>query len=143
MSMYNLMFGSTQQKLPILALAGVDPERVGRFRDLWLEKSEVEGELILAIYTRNGGGNRQDYFEEIQYLHGLPGFVSDRDDEFDSTYATFRIRLTPASLSAKALALSDLSPEETWEIFQTHATEPVNTDERWQGAIADLGKGVA
>lgn len=100
-----MLFGPTRHKIPALAVCGIDPEQVGRFRDVWVERDgDSADSVILALYTRNGGGNRQDYQDQIGYLHSLPTFVSDR--------------------------------EETWAGFRLAAVSPINTDERWQTALA-------
>ena len=56
-----------------------------RFRDCYL--SEDKGHI--EIYTRVGGGNREYYADEIEKLCSMPTYVSDEDDDFDCTYATF------------------------------------------------------
>ena len=56
-----------------------------RFRDCYLsyDKEHIE------IFTRVGGGNRDEYEDEIEDLRSMPTYVSDEDDDFDCTYATF------------------------------------------------------
>lgn len=56
-----------------------------RFRDCWLSDS---GDAI-EIFTRVGGGNREDYEYEIEALRDMPTYQRDYDDDFDCTYATF------------------------------------------------------
>lgn len=56
-----------------------------RFRDCWLSD---EGDAI-EIFTRVGGGNREDYEYEIEALRDMPTYQRDYDDDFDCTYATF------------------------------------------------------
>ena len=56
-----------------------------RFRDCWLSDS---GDAI-EIFTRVGGGNREDYECEIEALRDMPTYQRDYDDDFDCTYATF------------------------------------------------------
>ena len=58
--MFNLMFGPTEYKRPVAILGGVDHERIGRFRDLWVEQP-LPDQFVIAIYTRTGGNNRADY----------------------------------------------------------------------------------
>lgn len=55
----------------------------GRFRDIYYDKKE--GKIIL--YTRNGGGNREDYWYVFDLLRKHPNYISDYDDDFDCTYA--------------------------------------------------------
>ena len=69
------MLGRTQHEYP-------------RFRDCWLSEDKER----IVIYTRVGGGNRnQGYGEEELYED--PNFVKTEDDEFDSTYATYEFRV--------------------------------------------------
>jgi hypothetical protein len=61
----------------------------------------IQGDYVVAIYTRQGGGNREcwcdDYDNHEDYclsanneeLTNHPNYLSDSDDDFDSTYATF------------------------------------------------------
>lgn len=96
MSLYNALFG-------VNPLAAVVVEAVGatgpipRFRDAYFDAEEDR----LVIFTRTGGGNRDYYDEPNGYdnedyegpfnsdLRALPNFISDEDDDFDSTYASF------------------------------------------------------
>lgn len=52
MSLYNLLFGVDDNADFLLALLGLTRKDVGRFRDAYLDDGKI------AIYTRNGGGNR-------------------------------------------------------------------------------------
>jgi len=56
-----------------------------RFRDCYLSGDREH----IEIYTRVGGGNREEYADEIEDLRSMPTYVSDEDDDFDCTYATF------------------------------------------------------
>ena len=139
--MYNMVFGSTQQKTELLPLFGIDPARAGRYRDVWVERDgDSEDSVILALYTRNGGGNRGDYVEEISYLRSIPTFIHEADDDFDCTYATFRFRIRESDL--------DIPEEESefranlWKGIRWGAGEPVDTDQRWRDALSAFEKGL-
>ena len=138
MSLYGLVFGKNPSSDDILAALG-NPD-VGRFRDAWVEKAE-DGSLRIAVYTRNGGGNREhwdftypDATEGetcgcpgciIQYhLPKHPLYLFDQDDDFDCTYATIYFRLPDGAESLADDALD----------------EPLNTDDRWTSAIDAIGK---
>lgn len=82
MSMYNMLFGINPNSNFILSTLELNREMVGRFRDCFV----INGEI--AIYTRNGGGNRDDYAEVFEQLSNHPCYLRDEDDAFDSTYAT-------------------------------------------------------
>lgn len=53
MSFYNMIFGKNPMSDVILATLGLTRSDVGRFRDVYLEEDTI------AVYTRNGGGNRE------------------------------------------------------------------------------------
>ena len=119
MSLYDIALGDGNQGARgalLLAILG-NPEP-GRFRDAWVEKGD-DGEPVISIYTRNGGGNRSDYAEVISALQAHPLYLRDADDELDSTYATFRFS----------------APPEARDVLLATAREPVNMDEKWKEAI--------
>lgn len=57
MSLYNMVFGSNPASRIILATLGLSPDTVGRFRDCFISEGAI------AVYTRNGGGNRDCWHE--------------------------------------------------------------------------------
>lgn len=87
MSLYNLLHGQNPATGAFLAALGLDqPDEkypTGRFRDIYL--SEDGKEIIL--FTRNGGGNREQYQSVIDNLATHPLYLRDYDDDFDCTYA--------------------------------------------------------
>jgi hypothetical protein len=150
MSLYDLAVADGHQHergAALLAILG-NPV-VARFRDAWVEKG-ADGPVI-AVYTRQGGGNRECYCSEAydpaqrqdqrpiaeqhvpsncyaacnEALAAHPLYARDRDDDFDSTYATFYFRV----------------PDEYREALEALQREPVDTDERWQQAIAAIKSG--
>lgn len=140
--MYHMVFGTDHAEgaTALLVILGFDSTaEVGRYRDAWVEKSP-EGEPIIAIYTRNGGGNREHYsYTEPPVQEGPecpctgcvgtyrlpahPRYLRDRDDEFDYTYATFYFSSPPEFRDALLNVASD---------------EPVDMSEKWQEAISAL-----
>jgi hypothetical protein len=136
--LYNVLFGQNPGVNAILATLDLTPQVVGRLRDAWVEADGVGGYRI-AVYTRNGGGNREHWgFSypdrasgsgcpcpgciQTHVLPTHPLYLFDRDDEFDFTYCTTYFRL----------------PEryET-ELRATARLEPVNTDEAWRAALGE------
>ena len=99
MSLYNLVNGVTPATLVfrgvtcrwfILPMLGKRPDEYPRFRDCFIsdeEHPQYDGHI--HVYTRTGGGNREEYAEENQAMRNMPGFVADFDDPFDSTFATW------------------------------------------------------
>jgi hypothetical protein len=58
----------------------------GRFRDIYIDRDD-KGEPKIVLYTRNGGGNREEYFWVFDVLKKHPNYIRDWDDDFDCTYA--------------------------------------------------------
>ena len=82
--MYNMINGLNPATFFILPLLGEKhPDDYPRYRDCFVtEDNEI------AVYTRVGGGNRNEGFGEEE-LQSHPNFLRDEDDDFDSTYATY------------------------------------------------------
>ena len=84
MSMYNIMNkGSNENAHEILNMIGLTENDIPRYRDVSLWNNNTE----IRVITRVGGGNRQDYQEEINTLKQNEFYLKDIDDDFDSTYA--------------------------------------------------------
>lgn len=87
MSLYNMLHGVNPISPILLAILGIDQKgsiySSGRFRDIHLDE---KGEKII-LYTRNGGGNREEYQPLIDVLATHPNYLTDYDDDFDCTYA--------------------------------------------------------
>lgn len=86
MSLYNMLHGThgLDQILGFaleLDIAGGKYD-TGRYRDIWLSDGKI------CLFTRNGGGNREEYQDTIDALAEHPNYLCDYDDDFDSTYAT-------------------------------------------------------
>jgi hypothetical protein len=88
MSFYNMIMGANPAVFFILPMLGErHPDEYPRFRDCFIEQEEGK-EPEIHVYTRVGGGNRNDGFgEEELYKH--PNFLRTWDDDFDNTYATY------------------------------------------------------
>ena len=95
MSMYNMVCGNNPC-FGILAriLDTVEPlSEVPRFRDMY---TRAEGDqLQIVLYTRTGGGNREEYEEQNNALAAHPLYVKDWDDDFDTTFAHFAFSVPP------------------------------------------------
>lgn len=94
----------------------------GRFRDAWVERGQ-DGKPVFAIYTRNGGGNRENWAETIGAMQANEHYLRDADDTFDSTYATFYFRV----------------PVEWHEALAQVMIEPVDMSAKWLAAIDAIG----
>lgn len=68
-------------KEDVLKAIGLKEEDIERFRGAGVE----DGQII--IHCRTGGGNRENYPNEI--LTSNPYYLRDEDDDFDCTYASY------------------------------------------------------
>jgi hypothetical protein len=119
--MYEMMFPGANPELAANILAKLGLPRSVRTRDAWIEPGP-DGDPILRILTRVGGGNRRDYNEQIAKLQAHPQYLFDHDEtEWDSTYASFYFRV-PDFLPAFT---ADMITEE----------KPVNMSERSAAAL--------
>lgn len=118
MSLYNIMFGENPASEAILATLGLSPTDCGRFRDCFIAKGEI------AVYTRNGGNNREDCMPDFSQH---PNYLRDEDDDFDSTYATiyFSFPDTYAEELKRLDGGETFDPSERWlkalEALKQHA----------------------
>lgn len=131
MTMYNMLFGVNPLSGILLGLLNLDTRSVGRFRDAFVANGEI------AIYTRNGGGNREHYDDQdpgldcgctgciITYnLPTHPNYLRDEDDSFDSTYATVYFSI----------------PDEMKPILSDFDTGEFDSDARWALVLETLKK---
>lgn len=133
--LYNMVFGQRREALLCCAVLNIQPQEFGRFRDAWVER--VGDGYRIAIYTRNGGNNRAEHMPPGLKEHSL--YLEDRDDSFDSTYATVYFKLP---------GLDDIPPgveitQEAWErgldvLKQVAFPEPRDMGKVWEKAIEDL-----
>ena len=96
MNMYNMLFGENPFADYLLSFLGITKNQIPRYRDCYIDKEQI------VIYTRTGGGNREYYDEPNNenkegpfnsQLREIRGFVSNEDDDFDSTYCYFRYNI--------------------------------------------------
>lgn len=97
--MYNLLFGKNPNSEVVLAILGLRENDVQRFRDCGFDERGI------FIYTRTGGGNRE-YYPNTK-LTESPYYLSDSDDEYDSTYATYHFSV-PEELKEDIEAFKDV-----------------------------------
>lgn len=119
MSLYNMLCG-VNSVAPILKSVlkldeGPEPKYpTGRFRDIYLNEKGTG----IILYTRNGGGNREDYQYVFDALSEHPNYIEDYDDDFDCTYAyvTFSVPQEAVEL-CKSLATGE-NPKTVGDRFQ-------------------------
>lgn len=90
MSLYHMMNGVNPCTFWILPMLGKHPDEYPRFRDCFIEDPEhPEYDNHIHVYTRTGGGNREEYEAENEAMRQIDGFVHDFDDSADCTYASW------------------------------------------------------
>ncbi len=82
-----MLFGRNPMSEMFLAMLDLTKDDVGRFRDCYLSDNKI------VVFTRNGGGNREDYSEVIESLRAHKHYLTDYDDDFDCTYASFEFNV--------------------------------------------------
>ena len=110
MSLYNMLHGVNPAAGTLLSMLEIKPDEVERLRDVHIFKPEEGEELQIAIFTRTGGGNREDYPNELIKSH--PEYIRDYDDDFDCTYATYLFRVS-APMQAVLRTLVDSGVDTT------------------------------
>lgn len=120
MSLYNAIFGENQNADTLLAALNLRKEDIPRYRDCYLEGDEI------VVYTRTGGGNREYYEAENQFLREMEGFISDEDDDYDCTFANFRYKASESILSTVA---PSTAPKDKWASFMSDLESNKDTPE--------------
>ncbi len=121
--LYNLLFPQALERAAmLLPLIDLNPDSGGAFRlrDAWVER--WDGQPVVRVYTRIGGGNREAYAEVIGILRGHRLYIKDEDDTLDSTYASFYFR----------------APSGLIDMLSEVAVDPVDMAEAWRLALAHL-----
>lgn len=83
MSLYNMLFGTNEEAPVLLGMLSVNKEYFSRFRDVEL----IEAGTKIRVFTRLGGGNREEHRENWEKIRKHEMYIKDYDDEFDTTYA--------------------------------------------------------
>lgn len=124
MSLYNQLMSANPIGAALLAVINLHPAMIARLRDVSIWD---EGESIL-VFTRTGGGNREEYAEQNAALQRHPLYKRDVDSTGDSTYAEFYFKV-PEEFQHKIKELS------------TDPTVAYHPMERFTALIAKLEKG--
>jgi hypothetical protein len=146
MSLYNLLHGVNPLREVLLSWLDIgQPDgkyESGRFRDIYLNEDGTK----IILYTRNGGGNREEYqyiFDDFEENH--PNYVRDWDDDFDCTYAYIEFTV-PKEFEkvARAMATGEKPKtihekfEATMKEMEGMTPEQLKTDPRFASTIAML-----
>jgi hypothetical protein len=84
----------------ILNAIGIKYEDIPRPRGVGIDNGKI------LIHTRTGGGNRESYEEQNNFLASNKYYLSDEDEEFDCTYANFWFKI-PEELTEELLKLEN------------------------------------
>lgn len=118
-----MLFGRNPASGLLLAMLNLSTESVGRFRDCYLARGTPEErqdlppeqlatkDLRIVVFTRNGGGNRDAYHGTTEWLQAHPEFLTDYDDAFDCTYASYEFKV-PKAFEAECKELETLHTAE-------------------------------
>lgn len=102
----------------------------------------ADDDLVVEIYTRNGGGNREHYDEDddpsspasvMESFPQHPNYITDWDDDFDSTYATILLRVPDSHVKRAIRATSD-TPSQELEHRQNRALQEIRAMRRGETA---------
>lgn len=110
MSLYNQILGVHPFAKQLLSILGLNVSEYGRLRDVYLKKKDEK--LVIIVFTRNGGGNRETFETEVfEKLRKLPNYLCDYDDDFDSTYAYIEFSI-PEKFIEVTEEIYQIAPEE-------------------------------
>lgn len=123
MSLYNQLFGESSIADTLLFTLGLTREDCGRFRDCFIFKDNI------VIYTRNGGGNRDEYQYVFDEFAEHPNYISDEDDDFDCTYARIYFSF-PEKFKKELEDLAAMNPSEDPTTKWENLLKKLNVDKK-------------
>lgn len=116
---YNVLFGTNDDYIVLLGMLNLTEKDFGRFRDIYLNKDGTK----IIVYTRCGGGNREDYKEVFDRMSKHPNYVKDYDDDFDNTYCYFEFSVPDKfKITCKQMSTGE-EPLTVSEKFNKHIKE--------------------
>lgn len=122
MSLYSMLFKENEDAEKLLNMLNLERDDFGRYRDAYLN---ADGTVII-VYTRCGGGNREDYDYVFESMEDHSQYIRDYDDEYDETYCYFEFDVPQKYL------------EETKEM--STGEKPLNVTEKFNKAIEEMQK---
>lgn len=115
MSLYNMLHGENPLADILLAMLGLSRADVGRYRDCYLAEPQDGRAPEIHVYTRNGGGNRESYGDVFAALAEHSGYLWDRDDDFDCTYATIAFSVPEHARAGLEGMATKTTPADKWD----------------------------
>lgn len=115
------------------------------------ENESLHGKYVYAIETRQGGGNRDCFCDDEsnhesgclavnnEEMQSHPDYLMDRDDDFDSTYATFyfQVNKTDEELATHRENRRKAMSMNSQKFYQKRVNEKKATP--WGAIVADKG----
>lgn len=141
MSLYNMLHGFNEHAEELLEILNLSSGDFGRFRDAYLNADGTE----IIVFTRCGGGNREDYDWVFDDMESHPMYIRDEDDDYDSTYCSFyfkvpedKLELTKSWATGKKPKTLEEKSEEFFEKLKNGTLEKEKQEQ-----IDDLAKKVS
>jgi hypothetical protein len=104
-----MLFGSNPNANDILSLLGKTQSDFGRYRNVFIEDN------FIVVHTRNGGGNRDDYYNVFEEMSEHPWYSHDEDDSFDCTYANIYFKVPAEAIETLNEMAKGENPKEQWK----------------------------
>lgn len=140
MSLYNQILGTHPFIKQLLLILGLDFKEYGRLRDVYLKKENEK--LVIVVFTRNGGGNRNSFEEVFANLRQHSNYLCDYDDKFDSTYAYIEFSI-PEKFLAIAKEIYQITPEERGIKLFMYIMDNINTTNPFAIKTVEVSKEIA
>lgn len=110
--LYNALFGMNPDSEKLLQILNLTRDSFYRFRDCYLTE---DGQI--AVYTRGGGGNRDDHEDPWTEFGDNPNFLGAEDDDFDCTYMTYTFKVPDEAKAALEGMEPAMPPAEKWDVL--------------------------
>ena len=133
MSLYNMLFEENKDADVLLKILGLTRPDFGRYRDIYLNKDGTE----IVVYTRCGGGNREEYYYMFDKLSKHPCYVRDEDDDYDSTYCYLYFDVPKEHLKTTRALATGKDPENVSEKFNSMLN---NIDKEKEQKLKDIAE---
>lgn len=119
MSLYNFLFGVNNETPILLGMLSLNMEYFSRFRDVEL----IANGTKIQVLTRTGGGNREDYKENWEKIRANQFYITDYDDDFDSTYAYIEFKVPEQYIETTKIMFNK---------------EPLNIKDKFENEIKEM-----
>lgn len=130
-----MLHGQNEYSDYLLSILGLNKTDFGRFRDCYIDKEQI------VVYTRCGGGNREDYGDVFDKMKKHPQFVRDEDDSFDCTYCSFYFNIPEErKQELKEFATGGSKPQQKMLDLIKNMSDPSKKDDPEVQRAIEVGK---